>query len=354
MTSPSKLNDPFADARMRILGTQRFAYLYGADRDEGFVPDPEKQGRATDILTLNDLRVPFTFMHVRKNYFRQKLRHELKPFDCIVNGVTNPDTNPRVLEVMERMLKPYKGRVINPPSTVLDSTRDKVSRRLRSIEGMVTPSTVRLKSGSRGALANIVEREGITFPAIFRRAGAHRGVSTFLVNGLDQVAQGLESGHDFYLISFVNFRSPDGLYRKIRFFFIGEAVIIRHQVVSDNWNVHVEARDRFMATRPRLIEEERDLLAGGIESLPALTQATLARVREAMGLDFFGLDCSLMEDGRLVLFEANATMNFSNASLDDPRFSYFRQTVQQGRAGFRSMLRADYDRRRTPPILSAA
>lgn len=354
MITKDGLYDHFEDARLRMFGKQRFAYLYGADKDEQFVDNPEIKPRATDILSLNDLRVPFSFLHVRKNYFRQKTRHELKDFDCILNGVTNPDMSPKVLEIMAKMLKPYKGRILNHPMAVLNSTRDGVSRRLREVEGMIAPAVVKLKPSSRGALANIVERAGIRFPAILRGAGAHRGTSIYLVNSLEQVAKSLEGGKDRYLISFVDYRSPDGLYRKIRFFFIGDWVIIRHQVASDNWNVHVEARERFMAGRPRLIEEERRFIGAGLPGLPVHTQATLARVREVIGLDYFGLDCSVTEDGRLILFEANATMNFSNASVDDPRFSYLRQTVQQGRAAFRSMLSPQYEGRRTIPALPAA
>ena len=316
--------------------------MYGADKDEQFVENPEIIPRATDILTLNDLRVPFTFLHVRKNHFRQKLRHNLDDFDCVVNGVTNPDTNSKVLEAIARMLKPYKGTVINHPLAVLSSGRDRISRKAAAVEGLVAPPSVRLRATSAASVASIAERGGVSFPAILRPAGAHRGSGTFLVRDSVEAAQAMQPGDDYYLTAFADYRSPDGLYRKIRFFFIGEAVIIRHQIASDNWNVHVEARDRFMASRPRLVQEERRLIEAGIEALPALAQRALAGVRAAVGLDFFGLDCSLLEDGSLLLFEANATMNFSNASADDPQFSYLRPAFQQGRNGFRSMLAPGY------------
>ncbi len=38
-------------------------------------------------------------------------------------------------------------------------------------------------------------------------------------------------------------------------------------------------------------------------------------------LDFVGIDFGLVADGRAILFEANATMNFLPMS-DDPRFAY--------------------------------
>lgn len=342
MNMQGVLYDHFEEARLRIFGTRRFAYLYGADKDEQFVENPEITPRATDILTLNDLRVPFTFLHVRKNHLRQKVRHQLQDFDVVVNGVTNPDTNAKVLETIARMLKPYKGTVINPPAAVLGSGRDRISRKAAAVEGILAPNSVRLRSASAESVEGIAQRAGVGFPAILRPAGAHRGTATFLARDAQDAALKMEPGKDYYLTTYTDYRSGDGLYRKIRFFFIGEGVIIRHQIVSDNWNVHVEARDRFMATRPRLVQEERRLIEGGIQALSERTQRALRGMRAAVGLDFFGLDCSLMEDGSLLLFEANATMNFSNASADDPQFNYLKTAFQQGRNGFRSMLVPGY------------
>ena len=51
---------------------------------------------------------------------------------------------------------------------------------------------------------------------------------------------------EFFLIEFVDFRSGDGLYRKYRLWSFGGRTIFRHLVVTDNWNVHVSERLRFM------------------------------------------------------------------------------------------------------------
>jgi hypothetical protein len=164
------------------------------------------------------------------------------------------------------------------------------------------------------------------------------GTATWIVRGIDSLIGKLKPGTEYYLTSFVDYRSSDGLFRKIRFFFIGDRIIIRHQLVSDHWNVHGADRDRFMSHRPTLLDDERRLIEAGIEQLPPITRTALAGIRRAIGLDFFGLDCSLLADGRLILFEANATMNFLHPSLEDPRFPHLRQSITLGREAFKALL----------------
>lgn len=341
MIGELKLNDAYADARFRLIGTRRHAYLVGGDRIEGSRRDAGDFPPGTDILLLNHLKVPFTFIQVQ-NHLRKSGRLDLGGYDCVFNGVTNPDTNPRVLAAMEKKLRPYRGRVINHPTTVLRSGRDSISRRLRGIPGLHAPPAVRFSGGPRRGIEAAIRKAGVTFPAILRVAGAHLGDATLLVQRPEDLPD-LKPGRDYYLISFVDYRSHDGLYRKTRFFFLGDEIVIRDQFISEHWNVQPAARRGFMAGRPDLVEEERRLIAAGFDSFPASVPAILEAVRARVGLDFFGLDCGFLSDETLVLFEANACMNFSPAS-ERPPFGYLHTRVELGRAGFRSLVSPDYRR----------
>ena len=55
-------------------------------------------------------------------------------------------------------------------------------------------------------------------------------------------------------------------------------------------------------------------------SFPPEVADILKAVRDRMGLDFFGMDFGLDADGRVILFEANATMSF--AMKFGPPFQY--------------------------------
>ena len=93
-------------------------------------------------------------------------------------------------------------------------------------------------------------------------------------------------------------------------FFFGRQRVFRHKLMSDSWNVHGKDRERIMGDRPDLIEEEVALFATPEGAFPPEIGRTLDAVRDRMGLDFFGVDFGIAPDGRVLLFEANATMNF--------------------------------------------
>jgi glutathione synthase/RimK-type ligase-like ATP-grasp enzyme len=54
--------------------------------------------------------------------------------------------------------------------------------------------------------------------------------------------------------------------------------------------------------------------------------AALERIRDALGLDYAGVDFGLGPDGELLLFEANATMVISPPTADE-RWTYRRTAV---------------------------
>ena len=56
-----------------------------------------------------------------------------------------------------------------------------------------------------------------------------------------------------------------------------------------------------------------------------------------MALDFFGLDFALLADGKVLLFEANATMNFFPFSRD-PEFAYVLACIAPARQALRELL----------------
>jgi hypothetical protein len=92
-------------------------------------------------------------------------------------------------------------------------------------------------------------------------------------------------------------------------------------LASDHWNIHARDRRRFMVGRPELIAEEKALFEDPENAFsPAITEV-LQAVRDRMPLDFFGMDFGIAHDGRVVLFEANATMNFF-PFLRDPELAH--------------------------------
>ena len=154
---------------------------------------------------------------------------------------------------------------------------------------------------------------------------------------MDEAAAALGPG-EHVATQFVDFSSADGHYRKFRVYFIGPRIILRHMIVSDVWNVHVKDRTRFMSQHPELVAEERALFDSADPFTPAVREV-LQHVRERMPLDFFGMDFAITQSGEVVLFEANATMNFFPLwPTEDPQFIYLTKCLDPAQAAFRELL----------------
>jgi glutathione synthase/RimK-type ligase-like ATP-grasp enzyme len=319
----------------------RIGYLAGSDIRSGLeVGDAliDNVG-STDLheLRTRDPR-DYARLHVPPDYFEQPLRYDLGQYDLLLNLVTDADLNPRVLANLVRLIEGFPGRVVNPPGAVLRTTRDWVACACCGLPHVVAPRVLRLVSPE--AAASQAEEAGLRFPAILRLAGTHTGEIVGLVERPDGLAPLMVPGKAHFLTEWIDFRAVDGNFRKYRFFVIGGEIVPRHLLISDRWNVHAADRQRFMSGRPALVAEERALIEQGASAVPPSVCAALSAIEAAIGLDFFGVDCAVGEAGELLLFEANATMNFFPLS-DDPQFSYHALTLTRGERAFDRLLFGD-------------
>jgi hypothetical protein len=262
---------------------------------------------------------------------------DLSRYDCVLNLVTDPDQNPRTLEILGKLLRGYRGRVINRPEPVLRSTRDQVAKRLAGIDGLRVPGILRLRNPKPSAAPAAVARGGLEYPLIVRHAGTHTGKIVGVVGDAAQLDTACAAPGTYILIEYVDFRDDDGLYRKHRLWSFGGTSIFRHLIISDDWNVHVSERTRFMLAREDLIAEEARLLARPDGAFPPLVHAVFDTVKARLGLDFFGMDFAIGGDGRVILFEANATMNFFPLE-PHLKFSYLGQIQGPAQQAFTAML----------------
>lgn len=291
----------------------------------------------SDLTKLLLNRVPHHQLHVTRNYFRQGKQADLSGYGVLVNLITEAEGNARVLENLKKLLRGVPGRVINKPEAVLRSSRDQVARLLSGIPGLIVPKAVRLNGARRALAAKTLEKAGLAPPVILRQAGTHTGKIVGLFDSLDETVAALGPG-EHIATQFVDFASADGLYRKFRVYFIGTRIILRHMIVSDAWNVHVRDRTRFMSQHPERVAEERALIASE-EPFPPTVRRVFDAVRERMPLDFFGMDFAMTQSGEVVLFEANATMNFFPLwPTEDEQFSYLTTCLDPAAAAFRELL----------------
>ena len=158
-----------------------------------------------------------------------------------------------------------------------------------------------------------------------------------LVEDEVQFRSAVADDREYFAIEFVDYRGAGGLFHKYRTWSFGGQQVFRHLAVTGHWNVHVTDGNAVMIDRSDLIEEEVRLMERPEGAFPDQVHAIVAAIGERLGLDCFGVDFGFHSDGRMVLFEANASMTFF-PMVTDPRFQYREKLLAPAQEAFRVML----------------
>jgi hypothetical protein len=258
-----------------------------------------------------------SYRYVTPNFFRKHVRWNLREYDLVINNITDPDRSPKCLAVLSKLEREYGASFLNSPRHIAQIGRDRVAAIAKGIPGIVAPKTLRLTKDDKVAIARATETAGFQWPGILRQAGEHGGISLQIVRDAEEVATRKKPREQHYLTEFVNFRSPDGLYRKVRFFVFGGEVLVRSLVVGTKWNLH--RRDR--ADTPPGVDpaaEEKRLYDEVAEGRFFRIEEILRELASKLKLDYFGVDCAVLSCERILLFEANPTMVFAG-QIEDPK-----------------------------------
>ena len=231
----------------------------------------------------------------------------LPPHQVIFNALADADRVGGSLAAMDRRFGDAPA-MINAPARVLATTRAGNARRLRTLPGVVTPRIATLPRASlarSGATALVLR--GLTFPLLLRSPGYQTGRHFVRVERTDDLDQAVAAlpGETLLAIEFVDVRDDDGAIRKYRMMIVDGELIPLHAAVADAWKVHyatAQMDDPANRAEDELFLDDPAAVLGA----PAL--AALARVRDALELDYAGIDFSLDHAGDVVVFEANATM----------------------------------------------
>ena len=296
--------------------------VVGSDQAVEEAGDQVRIRGLTDLNRLLGSEPRLPILQLTRQFADEPRDLDLSRLRCVVNLITEPEVNRQVLGILADLLDSWAGKVVNHPNAVLGCTRDEVARSLDGTAGLHVPKVARFQPDAE--IDHLLT--GMRFPLLLRAAGTHTGKFVGRFDSAEELRGALPATGDHLLTEFVDFRSADGLYRKYRVFWIGERMVLRHMLVAEEWNVHARTRVEFMADRPDLIAEEGALFAQPSGTFPPAVRETLAAVRGRMPLDFFGMDFAILDDGRMLLFEANATMNFF-PFVRDQRFAYLLRAI---------------------------
>ncbi|MEC4815276.1 MAG: hypothetical protein SAK29_18660 [Scytonema sp. PMC 1069.18] len=192
---------------------------------------------------------------------------------------------------VEAQCEDYNIPVINPV--------DRLSNSIKSVAAKVIES-VGLRTAKTVPITNLQEfREtlgGLSTPFFIREDWIH-GSQPYFIQHPDEVQNvPFEKFIAPTAVEFIDTKGEDGLYRKYRYFAIGDEGIPGPLMFSDDW----EVRNNKRVMEEALIAEEIAYFSGEDPNHEKFQQA-----RKALGFDYMAFDYSYDTEGNIVVWEPN-------------------------------------------------
>jgi hypothetical protein len=254
--------------------------------------------------------------------------------DVAFLAVAESPENAAVLARMERLLSGWAGPLMNGKAPQIAAlTRAGTYQALRGALGVLTPKAELLDR------ATLLARP-LTGPILLRPDGSHAGKGLALVASAAEVAAWFaETGVDMaWTCPFIDYRDDRGMYVKYRIVLIDGVPYPSHMAISTHWMVHYLNAE--MTDHADRRAEEAAWMASFHQDFALRHGPTLAEIARRLDLDYLGLDCAELPDGRLLVFEADVAMIVHD--LDDVGlFPYKKPAMRRLFAAFEASLRRE-------------
>ena len=268
----------------------------------------------------------------------------LPEHDVVFCAVNESDENAPVLERIAQLLPSWPRPVLNSPDKIKRLTRDGIASLFANSPNICAPRVRRVTLSELPPLVHDEVRldallPGATLPILVRPVGSHCGKNLEKIDSAEGLIRYLDSlentGDDFYLASFMDYRSGDGLFRKYRVVLIESIPYLCHMAASEQWKIHYV--NVGMAESAEKRADEARAMETFDQDFARRHRAAFASLHERIGLDYFGIDCAELPDGRLLLFEAETAMVVH--AMDSPvLYPYKQGQMARVFAAFRAMI----------------
>ncbi len=220
--------------------------------------------------------------------------------DLAMVAVCETDRNRPLLQGLETLVRSWPRPVICAPDRISRLSRDGACRLLQSAPGLVVPPTVRV---DRQALERLDR-----FPMIVRPVDSQKGHGLAKLDDPAAIARYLEKRPEaqFHVAPYVDYRGPDGQFRKYRIVLIDGRPYACHLAISSHWVVHYIAAGMGESASKR--GEEAQFFAEFDNGFARRHRAALATIAERLELEYVGIDCGETTRGELLIFEVDSGM----------------------------------------------
>ncbi|HEX4343099.1 MAG TPA: tetratricopeptide repeat protein [Verrucomicrobiae bacterium] len=252
------------------------------------------------------------------NAARPSARPHISQPDFVINNVVNGQEiiTEGSLPGLTALINSFGVPVVNHPTHVVQTIRDTAAKALEGAPGVLVPKTMRFSSVGKKVDELVHElEEHFDYPMITRALAAQRGVGMYKSDSREVLVAQLSTPtfpKEFFVTQFVDTRGESKFYRKIRAAVVRDDIIIIRSDYKADWKVHGRqkaANVPFYMANLYLLEEEKRVCLDFEATLGRPAMQALRAIRERVPLDIFGIDFDVCPDGRVIFYEANATMN---------------------------------------------
>ena len=233
----------------------------------------------------------------------QRLQQDTLPrYDVAWNAIAESMEAIPYLALAELVLGGQAKPRLNEPGRVITTSRVFLPHALVDTGAIVAP--VAELAGDAISAGNVPYE----FPLIVRPVGSHAGHGLEKIDAREELLAYVQchSAERYFVSPFVDYRSADGFFRKYRIVFVDGEPYPVHLAISPNWMIHYY--NAPMAENQWMRDEEARFLSDIHNAFDGERYETLKRVADAVGLEYFGIDCALAQDGRVLIFEADPAM----------------------------------------------
>jgi hypothetical protein len=274
----------------------------------------------------------------------QTVPSPLPDHDIAIVAVSGSDQNQPVLREIERLISTWPCPVLNHPRGVFGLSREHMFSFLQKVPGLRMPATVRVDRATLIQIAFGLKSIGQfldegAFPLIARPIDSHAGRSLVKLDAPSSIATYLANQPDaaFSISHFVDYRSTDGLFRKYRIIWVDGRPYPCHMAIGDDWKLWYY--NAGMAASAAKREEEARFMSTFPTSFVRRHGIALAAIAEQFGLEYFGVDCAELRDGRLLIFEGGNELAVHDMDPPDV-YPYKGPHMQKLFVAFREMLKS--------------
>jgi tetratricopeptide (TPR) repeat protein len=227
---------------------------------------------------------------------------DLPPYDIVFNTIADAPNAGPALHAAEHFMAAQQRPALNTSALVPLTSRDAVAARFADCATVAVAQTVRSTRAT-------VREDHLAFPFLIRPLDSHAGNDLARIDGdpdLDAYLTDAPEPNDFYLSEFIDYRNADGYYRKYRIVFVDSVAYPVHLAISPRWMIHYY--NAPMAENAWMRDEEHAFMRDMASVFDGVRAAGLREIARKIPLDYFGIDCSIAPDGRVLLFEASSAM----------------------------------------------